>query len=155
MKLKTWQKTFLSMLCIVGAGCILFNLAFILAYLVHITCGMVMSSLGQRLGNARALYFSWHYVYLFFILLLSWAVFRTRLSDLGKAAFSTMPLIVILTEVGIQFYRWPVLVWAIGASIVGAVLLYLYKTKRSWMYYFAVIYVVAVEVLLTLSGTEI
>ncbi|MCK9222719.1 MAG: hypothetical protein M0Q40_08890 [Limnochordia bacterium] len=60
-----------------------------------------------------------------------------------------------MTEVGIQFYRWPVLVWAIGASIVGAVLLYLYKTKRSWMYYFAVIYVVAVEVLLTLSGTEI
>lgn len=87
--------------------------------------------------------------------MLSWFVLTRPLNDLFKATFLTMPLIVVLTEVGVQFYRWPVLVWIVGAVIVGAVLYYLYKKKCSWLYYFATIYVVAVEMFVMFSGMDI
>ena len=85
----------------------------------------------------------------------TWFVLTRPLNDLVKATYFTMPLIVILTEVGVQFYRWPVLVWTIGTIIVGAVLLYLYKTKRSWLYYFATFYVACVELFVMLFGIDI
>ncbi len=151
LKLKLWQKNILSMLIIIGVGFVLFNVAFILAYFVMKAYDMVIMTFVDN----YAIRFSWHYLYLILVLLLSWFVFRRRLEDLVKATFSTMPLIVVLSEVGIQFYQWPILVWVFGAAIVGAVLLYLYKTKRSWLYYFAVIYVVVVEIFIMLSGKEI
>ena len=105
--------------------------------------------------NPRAIHFSWHYIYLILVLLLSWFVFRTRINDTAKAAFSTLPLAVILAETGVQFYRLPVLVYISGAVIIGAILFYLYKKKLSWMYYFAVLYVTAVMLFVMLSGMEI
>jgi hypothetical protein len=155
MKLKCWQKNILSMLIIIGVGFILFNVAFLLAYFVNTAYNTVIMQFIDKAGNARLIHFSWHYVYLILILLLSWFVLTRRLNDLVKATFSTMPLIVVLTEVGVQFYHWPVLVWVIGAVIVSSVLLYLYKTKRSWLYYFATFYVVAVEVFVMISGMDI
>lgn len=41
--------------------------------------------------------------------------FKTKLNDLAKATFSAMPLIVLLTELGIQFYQQPALGLTIGA----------------------------------------
>ena len=153
MKLKLWQKNILSIFILIGVGFVLFNVAFILAYFVMRAYDMVIMPFVDKIGNARAIHFSWHYLYLILVLLLSWFVLCRRLNDLVKATFSTMPLIVVLSEVGIQFYHWPVLVWIIGAFIV--VFLYLYKMKRSWLYYFAVIYVVVVEIFIMLSGMEI
>ncbi|MCF6464452.1 hypothetical protein [Clostridium sp. Cult2] len=155
MKLKTWQKNILYMFVIVGVGFILFNLAFILAGLVRMVYSMIVMRFVTDFDNARLIPFSWHYVYIIFVLLLSWFVLTRPLKDLTKATYFTMPLIVVLTEVGVQFYRWPVLVWVIGAIIVGAVIFYLNKTKRSWLYYFATFYVVLVEIFVMLSGMDI
>lgn len=116
---------------------------------------MIVMRFVTDFDNARLIPFSWHYVYIIFVLLLSWFVLTRPLKDLTKATYFTMPLIVVLTEVGVQFYRWPVLVWVIGAIIVGAVIFYLNKTKRSWLYYFATFYVVLVEIFVMLSGMDI
>jgi len=155
VKLKPWQTSVFSMLVIVGVGFVLFNVAFILAYAVMIGYELVVMPFADRIGDAGQIHFSWHYIYLLLVLLLSWIVLHRPLPDLVKATFFTLPLVVVLTEVGIQFYRWPVLVWVIGAVIVGAVLSYLYKTKQSWLYYFATFYVVAAEIFVLLSGMEI
>ena len=155
MKLKPWQKNIIYMLVIIGVGFILFNLAFILAGLVNMAYNKVIMKFVNDIDNARMIPFLWHYVYIIFVLLLSWFVLTRPLNDLAKATYFTMPLIVVLTEVGVQFYRWPVLVWTIGTIIVGAVLLYLYKTKRSWLYYFATFYVACVELFVMLFGIDI
>jgi len=155
MKLKIWQKNILSMLVIVGIGFVLFNVAFFIAYLVSEAYDIIIMPFADRFSIASAIHFSWHYLYIFIVLMLSWFVFRTRLNDLAKASFSTMPMVVVLAEVGVQFYRFPFLVWVIGVVFVCAVILFLYNTKRSWLYYFATIFVVAVVIFAMLSGMEI
>ena len=141
MELKLWQKNILYMLIIIGVGFVLFNVAFILAGIVHVVYRIAIIPLIKNFNHAKILYVSWHYFYIIFVLLISWLIFRKQFNNLVKATFSTLPMIVILTEVGIQFYHWSVLVWIIGTIIVGLIFLYLYKTKRSWLYYFATIYV--------------
>jgi hypothetical protein len=155
MKLKLWQKNVLSMLLIALMGFVLFFAAFMLAFFVSSVCDKIIMLFADKAVNPRAIHFSWHYIYLILVLLLSWFVFRTGLNDLAKAAFSTLPLAVILAETGVQFYRLPVLVYVSGAVIIGAILFYLYKKKLSWMYYFAVLYVTAVMLFVMLSGMDI
>lgn len=155
MKLKVWQKNILSALTILVGGFVLFNVAFLLAFIVYRIYGIVIMSIMDNGDNARAIHFSWHYFYIIIVFILSWIILRRQFTALVKATFFTMPLIVVLTEVGIQFYQWPFLVWGVSIFIIGTVFLYLYKMKCSWLYYFATIYVVAVELFVMISGMEI
>lgn len=155
MKLTIWQKNILSMLVIVVAGFILFNVAFILAFLVNRVFNLLIFSPIDWSGGSGTIHGLWHYVYVFLILLISWFIFRSRLKDLWMAAYLTMPLMVVLAEVGLHLYRWPVLVWTCGAVIAALALFFLYKSKRSWVYYFAVLFVVAVGIVVLTSGMEI
>jgi len=134
MKLKTWQKNVLSAVVIAAGGFMLWNVAFMLAAAVNRLYGMVMG-LSDGLENNRV----WMYVYLFIVLLISWFIFRAkRLNVLLKAAYLTMPLMVVLVLGGIQTYQQPKWVpLGIGAVIVLVVLLYLYRKKLPWQYYFA------------------
>ena len=155
--MKLWKKNILSMLVIVGGGYGLFMVAFMSAALVMNIYNMIFKLFSDRPGvNDSAMHPSGSYVYLILILLFSWFVFRSRLKDLAKATFLTMPMMVVLMVVGLSLYpqsNW--IITGIGAMIVGVILFYLYKTKRSWMYYFATIYVVAVALFVMLSGMEI
>lgn len=156
MKLKLWQKNIFSMLTIVVIGFILFNVAFILAWVVSRVCSMAfMLFVNPVDGNLGMIHSLWHYVYLIFIILLSWGFLRLHLNDLVKATFLTLPLVIVLAEVGVQFYKLPVLVYVINALIIATVLFYLYKTKRSWLYYFATLYVAVVMLYVMLSGMQI
>lgn len=156
MKLKLWQKNALSMLAIVVIGFILFNVAFILAWFVSRAYSMaIMLFAKQTDGNLGMIHSLWHYVYLILIILLSWFVLRLQLNDLVKATFLTLPLVVVLAEVGVQFYTLPVLVYVISALIIATILFYLYKTKHSWLYYFATLYVAVVMLYVMLSGMQI
>jgi hypothetical protein len=156
MKLKLWQKNALSMLTIVVIGFILFNVAFILAWLVSTAYSMaIMPFAKQADGDFDMIHSLWRYVYLILIILLSWFVFRSQFNDLVKATFLTLPLVVILAVVGVQFYTLPVLVYVISAMIIATILFYLYKTKHSWLYYFATLYVAVVMLVVMLSGMQI
>lgn len=151
MKLKHYQKNILFMLVIVGVGYILFNIAFILAAFV---LKASMSVLGMSQNAAPP--FAGKVLYLLLILLISWFVFRSKLSDLAKATFLTMPLMVVLVMVGIflnPLSRW--LIVGSGAVIVCTLLFYLYMKKLSWLYYFATIYVAVLGVCIMIFNVQI
>jgi hypothetical protein len=95
----------------------------------------------------------------YFVILLygiSWFVFRSKLNDLVKATYLTMPLMVTLVMIGIfAFQLTELVVYLLGAIVVAAVLYYIYKKKLSWLYYFATGYVVLVALYVMLAGIEI
>lgn len=155
MKLKLWQKNVLDALIIMGLGFVLFNFAFLLAAIVGNSYRTLIRFLFKGIDNLNFVNFMWHYIFVIIILVLSWFILRSKLSDLLKASYLTMPLIVILTEIGLQLFDWQIAVWILGIAFVSGVLLYLYKTKRSWLYYFATIYVSIVAMLVVVLGIDI
>lgn len=156
MKLKQWQKNVLSAVVIAAAGYVLFLAAFLLAAVVmKVYSGIVVMFAGES-GTAQSIQIYWHYVYLAVVLILSWFILRLKISDLFKAAYLTMPLMVAFVEIGIHLYQQPQWVTAgICATIAGAVLFYIYKKKLSWLYYFSTFYVAATALYVLLSGMEI
>lgn len=137
MTLKTWQRNILYTLVIAGVGFVLFNVAFLLAAFVFNASTKIMG-----LPQDAAPPIVGRVVYLIIILLVSWLVFRSKLNNLVKATYLTMPLMVVLVMLGISTYQQPMWLTAgIGAVIVGAVVLYIYHKSLSWLYYFATVYV--------------
>jgi len=151
MKLKIWQKNLLSAIVIMAVGFILFNAAFLLAALV---LNGFMILLGSNQNTAPP--FVGRAAYFILILLISWLVFRSKLNDLIKASFLTMPLMVVLVMGGIGLYTQPKwIVAGAGALVIGAVILYLYKKRLPWLYYFATIFVAATALCVMLFNVEI
>ncbi len=151
MKLKLWQKNVLSTFVIVVGGFILFNLAFLLAAL---SVNATMSVLGTAQNEAPPIVSK--VLYLILIFLISWFLLRSKLNDLIKATFLTMPLMIILVMIGISLYqqsKW--MIAGIEAIIICAVLFYFHKKKLSWLYYFSTFYVTAVALYILLSGMDI
>ncbi len=151
MELKLYQKNILSVLVIIVGGFILFNLAFLLAaFVINTTIrvlGMAQNEAPPIVGRV---------LYLLLIFLISWLVFRSRLNDIIKATFLTMPLMVILIMVGISLYqqsKW--MIAGMGAVIICAVLSYFYKKKLSWLYYFSTFYVVVLALCVMLFNVQI
>lgn len=91
----------------------------------------------------------------FIIALISRLVFKSKLNKIYKAVFSTVPLAVIFVTTGIMLYRWPTLAYGINTVVFGAILVYLYKTDKSWLYYYTVILVSLTLLVFTLLGGEI
>lgn len=146
--MKPWLKNILSALIIVVAGFLLFNVAFLLTALVW--------RLAEMLFGAQSAPLLSKLVTLFIILVASFFVFRSRLNDLVKATFLTMPLMVVLVLLGILMYpqpQWQIL--GAGALIVGGLVFYLYAKKLSWQYFFATFYVTVLVVIILLFGIEI
>jgi hypothetical protein len=151
MKLKTWQKNVLSAVVIVVVGFILFNVAFILAAFVFNT---VASLTGKDMEQGPR--FAGVASYLIILALLSIAVFISKLTHLAKATFLTMPLMAVLILSGVMLYEQPSWVtFAAGATIVGAILIYLYTKKLPWLYYFATFYVAVLALAVTIFRIEI
>ena len=151
MKLKIWQKNILSAIVIVGVGFILFNLAFLLAALV---INLTMSIMGEPRNAAPPLV--GRVAYLTIVIVISWLVLRSRLNDLVKAAFLTMPLMVLLIILGISFYQQPTWVVALlGAAIIGGVYFYIYRKKLVWYYSFSTLYVAILAFCIMIFRIEI
>ncbi len=151
MKLKQWQKNLLSILVIIVGGFILFNLAFILTALV-VRATMLVMKVPENMPPP----YIGRYITLILILIMSYMVFRSHLNDTIKATFLTMPLMVILVMIGISLYgqaQW--VIYGVGALVIIAVILYLYKKKVSWLYYFATFYVAALGIYIMISGMDI
>jgi len=151
MTLKTWQKNILSILVIAGVGFVLFNVAFLLAAFVFNASikimGLPQDAAPPVVGRAA---------YLIIILLISWLVFRSKLNNLVKATYLTMPLMIVLIMLGISTYQQPAWLTAgIGAMIVGAVVYYIYNKRLSWLYYFATFYVALLALCVMIFRIEI
>lgn len=155
MKLKTWQRNVLLGAVIAAGGFLLFNLAFLFAALTMQVCRRIILLFS---GSAEPEFnpMLWRYVFAILILLISWFVLRSKLPILVKATYLTMPLMVLLVMVGIQFYAQPQWVpIALGGIIVAAVLAYLYQKKLAWQYYFAALYTAALALYIVLAGIDI
>lgn len=149
MKEKTWLKPVLSMACIVVGGFILFNVAFMLAALMMGTLARFDGTQGIPPAYGRI-------IFVLLILLISWFLLRSKLNDLIKATYLTMPLMIVLVMIGIfsfQLSQW--VVYILGGIVVAAVLYFIYLKKLSWLYYFATGYVVAVALFVMIAGIDI
>ncbi|HCW74331.1 MAG TPA: hypothetical protein DHM90_11645 [Clostridiaceae bacterium] len=66
-------------------------------------------------------------------------IYRSNVADWVKAVFLAGGLGTFMITEGVQLYRWPVLqIGAAAAVILGSIYL-LYRSKKKWYHYFAVI----------------
>ena len=149
-------KNVLSALLVAVGGFIFLNITFLLDFLFQSVLRRVVMIISPEKGSPPG----WfppvnHVLFVLLILLVSWFVFRSRLNVLIKATFAVVPIAVMLATIGILLNRWPLAIYAVGALFAGAVLFYLYCTKRHWLYFFAVILVAAAMGIFTLAGGEI
>jgi hypothetical protein len=78
-----------------------------------------------------------------------------KLKDIYKATFSVVPTAVLLVYTGIFLYNWPLAVYIVSGVIVTAIFFYLYRTKRHWMYYYAVSLVSVALLYMQIRGIDI
>ncbi len=150
METKPGLRKFLSALVIIGSSVVLYIAAFAMA-------AIVMNITASIVGHGGETAIIGRFIFLGLVLILSWFVFRsTLLSESMKAAYVAMPLIVVLMFIGIYLIQFSKgLVAGAGAVVVGLILLYLYKTKQSWMFYFSTLFTAAVALAVMISGVEI
>jgi len=96
-----------------------------------------------------------HGLFVVVICLISWPILKSKLGTLYKAIYSTVPLAVIIVTIGILFNQLPTLIYIIGVLFGISILYYLYRTNRSWIYYYAVIFTGLTLAIFTLMGGEI
>ncbi len=146
-------RNILSALAVSFFGFALWNLAFIiLAGMVRIPLLLLPGSVVETMPRLMP------YVLVLFIALLTvlgWWVFRSSLPDLFKATYLTMPLVVVLTGIGVMTYPNPRLSYGLCTAVVAAVLAALVITKRPWIYYYATLYTAITLLIFTLAGGEI
>jgi hypothetical protein len=149
----TYFKNILSALAVAVIGFVLLNLTFLLYYLVFRLFDIFIRSnpeaVPQWIQIARTI------IFLVIIALISWAVFRSKLPVLVKAIYMTVPTAVVLVIIGILLYPWPFLPYLIGGILTAGVLLYFYRAKKPWLYYYSVILVALTLMIFTLTGGEI
>ena len=94
-------------------------------------------------------------IYLIIIVYISWLIFRSRLEEIFKGIYSTVPSAVVFAVTWLLLRRWPVLAYGVCALILLIIIYYLYRTKKSWRYYYPVILVAAVLLVMNILGIEI
>ncbi len=85
----------------------------------------------------------------------SWVIFNSSLKDIYKATYLTVPTAVVLVTVGMFLYAWKILPYVVSSLLCISALYYFYRTKQSWMYYYAVIAVSVALAIFTATGGEI
>lgn len=79
-----------------------------------------------------------HIFFVVIIAVISWFIFKSKLKELYKAIYTTVPTALILVTMGMFLGRWPMVAYAVGSLFYGTIIFYLYKTKKSWLFYYAV-----------------
>lgn len=146
-------KNILSALAIAAGGFVLLNLTFMLY-------ALIINGILFLLPAGFAMTSNWFMPFMVTIIGLSiitlyFFIFKSKIKEIYKAIFMTVPASVVLATIGIFLYRWPVAVYSLSGLFVVGFLYYFYRTKQSWLYYFAVILVALVMLVMTLTGAEI
>lgn len=150
---KTYVKNTLSAAAIVFFGMVLINMTFIFyAAVINLILLIFPNNFSMTRGWLMPLLVS---SVTLVILTGSFFILRSKISTIYKAIYSTVPLIITYVVLGISFYRWPVIAYSAGGFIFLAVIVYLYLTKKPWLYYFTVIFWSAALLIFNLLGGEI
>ncbi len=94
-------------------------------------------------------------IYLIIIVYISWLIFRSKLEEIFKGIYSTVPSAVVFAVTWLLLKPWPVLAYSTCAIIFLTIIYYLYRTRKSWRYYYPVILVAAVLLVMNILGIEI
>lgn len=150
-------KNILSALIVSASGFILWNITFLVDFLFQSIIRGIFG-LFVKVGPDSTLYWypiTMHGLFVVFIGLISWPILRSKMRVLFKAIYLTVPLVVVLVTLGIFFYRWPPVPYILGGLFTIGILYYLYRTKKHWLYYFAVLFTSLVLLIAALTGVEI
>ena len=94
-------------------------------------------------------------IYLIIIAYISWLIFRSKLEEIFKGIYSTVPSAVTFAVTWLLLEQWLVLAYGVCALILLIIIYYLCRTKKSWRYYFPVILVASVLLMMNILGLEI
>jgi hypothetical protein len=150
-------KKILSALGVAGLGFVLLNVTFLFDFLFQ---SLIRGFIRLFIPVNPEMDFNWfpplmHGSFLIVIGLLTFAIFRSKLSVFLKAVYMPVPVAMGLATLGIFLYPWPVAVYSLGALACLGVLYYFFRTKQPWLYYYAVILFSLTLAIFTLSGGEI
>ena len=150
-------KKILSAVAVAGLGFVLLNLTFLFDFIFQ---SAVKALIGLFSPIDFNMGYSWfppimHIVFVIIIGLVTFVVFRSKLSVFLKAVYMPVPVAVGLVTLGMFLYPWPLAVYSLGALACLGILYYFYRSKQSWLYYYAVILVSLVLAIFTLLGGEI
>lgn len=143
----------LSALAVAIFGFILLNLTFLFDFLIQSLIKQLFRVKSNIIGQGFPLIN--HIIFVVIIVLISWFVFKSKLGEIYKVIYSTVPLAVVFVTTGIFLYRWPILLYSVSTLIFGAIMFYLYRTKKTWLYYYTVILVASVLLIMGLLGIDI
>ncbi len=144
MKNERFRSTLLPLLVIPAGGL----LALGTCYLLFLLINYLGESLFFSTTPTAMPVFIVRRVYAMLLMILYLVLFRTRMSDLLKAAILVGPLGFLTTTAILTFYQKPA--WAIAVTVVIAAIsaFLLYISKKSWFYYYAIVITVVVSVAL-------
>jgi hypothetical protein len=95
-------------------------------------------------------------LFLIFIFFISWLLLhKSELPDFWKATYLIVPLATAFVTIGIFFYQSPIMVYTLCIIFGTAVLYYLYKTKKPWLYYFSFFFISILMLLVQILKIEI
>lgn len=150
-------KKILSAVAVAGFGFVLLNVTFLFDFLFQ---SSIRGFVKLFIPVNPEMDYQWfpplmHCLFLIVISLVSFAVFRSKLSVFKKAVYMSVPVAVGLATLGMFLYPWPSAVYSLGAFLSIGVLYYFYHTKQPWLYYYVLILVSLALAIFTLSGGEI
>lgn len=135
-------------------GLVLLNLGFLMTGVIRFVLARLLISGGEE--PARWVPIVIHISTAVIFLIASFLILRSeRLKDVYKAMFSVVPIAVLLVYTGMFLFEWPIAVYAVSIVIVAAILFYLYKTKRPWIYYYALFLISSALLYMQITGIDI
>jgi len=152
-----WVRNILSALAVAIFGFILLNLTFIFDAIYQGVIRGIVSlfiplTIDTRIHWLPGLF---HGSFAVLVCIISYFVFRTRLKDIYKAIYMTVPVATVLVTLGIFLYQWPIIQYSVCGIVCLCALYYFYRTKQPWIYYYTVILVSITLTVYTLTGGEI
>lgn len=133
---------------------------FILMMVTFLVYATVFNVIGSFLPGNFAELNSWYEPLIMLVVSLALLagycfVIKSEVNDLYKATFTTIPVAIILTVLGVLLYEYVLASYLLGAFLTFSALAYFYLTKKPWGYWFAVIVVAILFIVLAVSGAEI
>lgn len=97
-----------------------------------------------------------HIPFALLVLVISYFILKsTRLPDLLKAVYFCVPAIVLMLTTYISLYIWPVVAYISEVIVVALMIFYLIRTKKNWIFYYALAFVVCLVIAIKVLGIEI
>lgn len=149
----SYVKNVLYVLAVAFFGFILLNLTFLFDAFITLSVGRFFTADFPMTNQWFAPIM--HIIFIVIIALISWFVFKSKFVEIYKVIYFTVPLAVTFVTIGIFLYRWPILLYSVSVLIFGGIIIYLYRTKKSWLYYYTLILVASVLLIMSLLGVDI